>query len=264
MATRRHPEPHGDGSDAGSDLDGAESPADTPTLVWERPEPPSRPTPSPLSRDRIVRAAIALADADGLDAVSLRKVAAVLDAGPMRLYRYLSAKEELLDLMVDEVYGEIDAPEPSGGDWRRDLRSHARRTRAAALRHEWFADLLGGRPHLGPNALANFESSLAALRRAPGFEGIDTVLAAVEAVDAYLVGAVRKEVAELRAERSTGLDEQQWQIAAGPYIGRMLATGRYPTLSEAVVEAAPRDADTVFDTGLTYVLDGIAARLPRP
>ncbi|MFH8981980.1 TetR/AcrR family transcriptional regulator [Streptomyces varsoviensis] len=244
--------------------------AATPTLVWERPEPRSRPKPSLLSRDRIVRAAVELADAGGLDAVSLREVAAALDTGPVRLYRYLSTEEELLDLMVDAVYGEIIAPEPSagpaspGGDWRRDLRSHAHRSRVAALRHEWFADLLGGRPHLGPNALADFEASLAALRRAPGFEGIDTVLAAVDAVDAYLVGAVRKEVAEARAERTTGPDEQQWQAAAGPYIGRMLATGRYPTLSEAVVDAAARDADTVFDTGLTYVLDGIAARLSAP
>ncbi len=255
--------------------------AETPTLVWERPEPPGRPTPSPLSRDRIVAAAIYLADADGLDAVSLRKVAATLDAGPMRLYRYLCTKEEMLDLMVDAVYGEIVAAEPplppeppavpgnstasapSSGGWRRDLRSHAHRTRAAALRHEWFADLLGGRPHLGPNAFANFEAALVALRRDPGFDGIDTVLAAVEAVDAYLVGAVRKEIAELRADRSTGMEEQQWQAAAGPYIGRMLATGRYPTLSEAVVDAAPRDAGTVFDTGLAYVLDGIAARLPQ-
>lgn len=86
-----------------------------PALIWERPEPPSRPTPSPLSRDRIVRAAIELADTDGLEAVSLRKVATALDAGPMRLYRYLSTKEELLDLMVDAVYGEIPAPEPPTG-----------------------------------------------------------------------------------------------------------------------------------------------------
>lgn len=81
-------------------------------LIWERPEPAARSSLSPLSRDRIVRAAIGLADGDGLPAVSLRKVAAALDAGPMRLYRYVDTKEELLDLMVDAVYAEIPLPEP--------------------------------------------------------------------------------------------------------------------------------------------------------
>src|SRR3954447_6031346 len=129
-------------------------------LVWERPEPPNRPTPAPLSRDRIVRVAIGLADADGLDAVSLRKVATALDVGPMRLYGYIASKEELLDLMVNAVHAEI---RPSGDGWREMLRSHAEATRHAAHEHEWLADLLGGRPQLGPQALAAGETVLAAL-----------------------------------------------------------------------------------------------------
>jgi AcrR family transcriptional regulator len=232
-----------------------------PRLVWERPEPPSRPAPSPLSRDRIVRAAIQLADAEGLESVSLRKVAAALDAGPMRLYGYLSTKEELFDLMVDAVYGEIPPPAPDGKDWRDALQSLAHHTRQAALRHEWFADLLGRRPHLGPNALAHLEASLAALDGAPGFDHIDTVMHAIETVNAYLVGAIRKQIAELRAERATGMDERRWQAASAPYLNRMLATGRYPTLARFVQDATHPDADTTFDTGLEYVLDGIAARL---
>ncbi|MDR8407946.1 TetR/AcrR family transcriptional regulator C-terminal domain-containing protein [Nonomuraea sp. 3-1Str] len=234
-----------------------------PTLVWERPEPPARPAPTPLSRDGIVRAAIELADADGLDAVSLRKVAAALDAGPMRLYGYLSTKEELLDLMVDAVYGEMPRPARTGDDWRSALRSLAHGTREAALRHEWFADLLGGRPHLGPNALARLEASLAALDGAPGFDHIDTVQHAVQTVNVYLVGAIRTQVAGLRAERDTGLDERQWQIASGPYLTRMLATGRYPTLARWVHDATHIDADATFEAGLACVLDGIAARLRR-
>ncbi|MBL1100858.1 TetR/AcrR family transcriptional regulator [Streptomyces coffeae] len=245
-------------------MDTEEQPGDgEPTLVWERPEPPGRAALSPLSRDRIVRAAIELADADGLEAVSLRKVAAALEAGPMRLYRYLSTKEELLDLMVDAVYGEIrsNGPEPDTG-WREALRSHAHRVRHAALRHEWFVDLLGGRPHLGPEALGHLEASLAALRGAPGFGGsIDAVLSAVATVNSYVIGAIRQEVADLRAERVSGLNERQWQRSVGPYLERMLATGRYPTLAEVVRDATHPDADTVFDTGLDCVLDGVAARL---
>ena len=94
-------------------------------LVWERPEPPDRPVLAPLSRERIVRAAIQLADADGLVAVSLRKVAAVLDVGPMRLYGYIATKEELLDLMLNAVHAEI---QPAGNDWRQVLRSVAEAT----------------------------------------------------------------------------------------------------------------------------------------
>src|SRR3954469_12726342 len=121
-----------------------------PVLVWERPEPARGPAPSPLSRDAIVRAAIGLADAEGLAAVSLRKVGAALDAGPMRLYGYLSTKEELLELMVDAVYGEMARDAPGDGDWREALRKLARRTARAAADHPWLTDLLGGRPHLGP------------------------------------------------------------------------------------------------------------------
>jgi AcrR family transcriptional regulator len=232
-----------------------------PALVWERPEPPSRPAPSPLSRDGIVRAAIELADADGLDAVSLRKVAAALGAGPMRLYGYLSTKEELLDLMVDAVYGEIPPPEPAGQDWRATLRSLAHRTRHAARRHEWFADLLGGRPHLGPHALAHLEASLAALAGAPVFDDIDAVMDAVRTVNAYLVGAIRGEITERRAERVIGVDEHQWQAASSPYLNRMLATGRYPTLAGAIQDATHLNVDATFDRGLDYLLDGIAAQL---
>ena len=86
--------------------------------VWDRPEPPTRPVP--LDRERIVGAAVALADEGGLEAVSLRKVAARLDAGPMRLYGYISTKQELFDLMVDEVYAEI-LPEEEPGDWREEI-----------------------------------------------------------------------------------------------------------------------------------------------
>src|SRR4051812_5474668 len=100
-----------------------------PALVWERAEPAVRAAPSPLSRDTIVRAAIAMADADGLEAVSLRKVGAALDAGPMRLYGYVDTKEELLELMVDAVYGETAFEAPRDGDWRDALRSSAHYTK---------------------------------------------------------------------------------------------------------------------------------------
>jgi AcrR family transcriptional regulator len=224
-------------------------------LIWERPEPPSRPSPAPLSRELIVRTAVRLADEGGLDEVSLRKVAAALNAGPMRLYGYIETKDELLDLMVDEVYGEITPPDPSA-DWREGLQHVAHGIRDAAKRHEWFIDLLSPRPHQGPHSLAHMESTLATVR----FEDIDQVLSVVGAVMAYVYGAVRGEITELREERSTGMTEEQWQRASGPYMERMLATGRFPTLARVMHESSDRDQAQVFDEGLDYVLDGVAAR----
>lgn len=224
-------------------------------LVWERPEPPNRPVPAPLSRERIIRAAIQLADADGgLPAVSLRKVAAALDVGPMRLYGYIATKEELLDLMVDSVYAEI---RPAGDGWREVLRSLAETTRQAAHQHEWFADLIGGRPQLGPNALARGEAVVAAM---DGID-VDIVMPVVDAVNAYVVGAVRREIAERRAERATGMNEKQWQAAFGPYLERAFATGRFPALSTVIRDAAHLDADQTFRTGLDFLLDGIEAHI---
>lgn len=222
-------------------------------LVWERPEPPNRPVPAPLSRERIVRAAIQLADADGLDAVSLRKVATALDVRPMRLYGYIASKVELLDLMVDAVHAEI---RPVADGWREVLRSLAEATRRAAHEHEWLADLLGGRPQLGPHALATGETVVAAL----GGLGVDAVMPVVAAVNSYVIGAVRREIAERRAERATGMDETRWQAALGPYLERTFATGRFPALATVVRDAAHLDADHTFRIGLDFLLDGIEAR----
>ncbi|MDF5757418.1 TetR/AcrR family transcriptional regulator C-terminal domain-containing protein [Spongiactinospora sp. TRM90649] len=192
--------------------------------------------------------------------MSLREVAAELDARPMRLYGYISTKEELFDLMVDEVNGEI-LPEERSGDWREALSVLAHRTRQAARRHEWPADLLGGRPVLGPNALAVTETTLAAF---DGVADLDTVMRAVETVSAYFTGTIRREITLLRAERATGLSEREWQRASGPHVMRMLATGRFPALARVVHDGTDVDAETTFTTGLEWVLDAVAANLANP
>jgi len=232
-------------------------------LVWDRPAPLKRPVPGPLTRERIVRAAVSLADKQGLEGVSLRKVAARLNVGPMRIYGYTSTKEGLLELMVDAVYGEIAESEPARVDWRDALRSIARRTRAAAKKHVWLVDLLGGRAHLGPNALAHLEGSLAALAGTRGFEDVDTVLQALRTVNAYAIGAIRGEASELRAELQTGMNRSAWQDAAWPYLERVIATGRFPMLAKVVKEAHHPSADAAFETGLEWVIDGIAAALVK-
>jgi len=233
--------------------------------IWERAQPLARPAPSPLSREAIVHAAVALADAEGLAAVSLRNVGAALSSGPMRLYGYLSTKEELLDLMVDAVYGEMERMKPAvSGPWRNALRTIAQRTRRASQKHPWFADLLGGRPHQGPHALAHLEASLATLDTTPGFEDINAVMQAVRALNAYVIGAVRGEAAELQAARQTGMSKAEWQQANGPYIQRMIATGSFPTLEKVVRDADHPTPDAAFEAGLNLLLAGIESSLCRP
>jgi AcrR family transcriptional regulator len=236
---------------------------DEPRTVWERPEPIARPAPVPLSRDAIVRVAIAIADAEGLRAVSLRRVGAALGAGPMRLYGYMSTKDELLDLMVDAIYAEMTPDEAPAGEWRAALGSIARAIRDAATRHPWFVDLNAGRPPRGPNGLAQFERLLAALHAAPGFEDIDVVMQAAAMFIAYVIGAIRRQVGDRRAERESGMDEAESQSATRPYIQRMIATGTLPTLAKVVRDATRPPADVVFEQGLAWVLDGIAVHVAR-
>ncbi|MEV4754598.1 TetR/AcrR family transcriptional regulator C-terminal domain-containing protein [Micromonospora sp. NPDC049559] len=230
-----------------------------PLPVWERPEPQPRAAPVPLSRAKIAATAIRLADAHGLDGLSVRKIAKELGVGPMRLYDYVTNRSELLDLMVDAVYAQI-AQADRHSDWRATVLAIVHRTRDAALDHEWFVDLLGARPHLGPHALAVGESTAAALSQAPGLRGVDELQRALGALNAFIVGALRREVTERRTARSTGTDVSAWQAALGPYLTRMLETGRYPTIARLVIDGAHLDAEETFHHNLVTVLDGITAR----
>ncbi|MFF5054840.1 TetR/AcrR family transcriptional regulator C-terminal domain-containing protein [Micromonospora sp. NPDC000663] len=224
--------------------------------VWERPEPQPRAVPVPLSREKIAAAAIRLADARGLDGLSIRKIAKELGVGPMRLYDYVLNRSELLDLMVDVVYARI-AEVDQHQEWRATVLAIAHATRRAALDHEWFSDLLGARPHLGPHALAVGEATAAALSRSPRVRDVGDLQRALGALNGFLVGAIRREVTERRTARSTGTDEAAWQASLGPYLTRMLETGRYPTIARLVIDGSHLDAEETFSHNLTTVLDGI-------
>lgn len=235
--------------------------------IWERPEPRPRAAPIALSRHLIATAAIRLADAGGLDGVSVRKIATDLGVAPMRLYDYFTGKHELLDLMVDAIYAEIaEATSRPHEDWRDAARAIAEATRAAALAHEWFADLLGGRPRLSPHALAVGELTAAALNRAPGIRDINHLQRATATLNAFLIGAIRTEVAERRAAQSTGADKESWRSQLGPYLQRMLDTGRYPTIATLVHDAPHHTPEDAFTQNLATVLDAFLAppRQPPP
>src|ERR1022692_2691418 len=152
-----------------------------------------------LSRDEIVQAAMALADAEGAGAVNMRRIAKEIGVGAMSLYWHVTDKEQLLDLMLDAVEGEDGTAELSG-DWREDLARIARQKRRALLRHPWVADFMSGRPPYGPNALLQIERSLAVLDDLS--LGTRTALQILMTIDTFVTGSVLHELREIRVEQT--------------------------------------------------------------
>ena len=222
--------------------------------VWSRPRPqPRRQAPSV---ERIVERAVAIADAEGMAAVSMRRVSADLGSGTASLYRYVRNRDELVELMVDAVQP-VDRIEPTG-DWRADLTAVARSRRAALLRHPWLVAELTGRPVLGPNSLRRLDTALgAASALTPditlAFEVVGTVLA-------HVLGAVSAELAEEQAGRRSGLTEAQWRQTVSPYLREVVESGEYPHLTRAVLGSDDPTAEERFEFGLGCVLDGVASR----
>ena len=223
-----------------------------------------------LSRAEIVSTAIAVADAEGPDAISMRRIARELDAGAMSLYWYLGSKEELLDLMLESIEAEIEPPEPSG-DWRADLRAFARRTRAAMSRHRWALEFIGSRPPSGPNDARNLERLLSL------FDGLalDDARLSMDifgTVATYVLGAVMREAQEMRGEQDraqaeANLTEEEIRAERERYYQWFEASGRYPRITRLMESGVdpddPATRDERFEFGLDCVLDGIAARLER-
>jgi AcrR family transcriptional regulator len=222
-----------------------------------------------LSRAEIVATAIAVADAEGPDAISMRRIARELHAGAMSLYWHVGSKEELLDLMLESIEAEVEVPEPSG-DWRADLRAFARRARAGMLKHRWAMEFLGGRPPSGPNDAQNLERLLGMLDGT----GLDAEMTMdiLGTLVTYVMGAVIREAQEIRGERDRELAEADLtadDLEAGRERFRKWfeASGRYPRIAR-MMEAGidpddPETRDERFEFGLDCVLDGIAARLQR-
>lgn len=237
-------------------------PAKAPRLtgpVWTRqPEP----EPQRLTLEAILTTAIHLADTKGLDAVTIRRVAAELNARPMSLYSFFSRKDDLVDLMLDKVIGEARVPNLPP-DWQEALRAIAHGTRNLGLNHPWVMVLLSRRPALGPNRIRNVEQSLAAVSGL----GIDIgrLRALLLAVDTYTIGATAMAVAAKHMQQRDGLTDAEWQAAAEAYLGRLTETGDFPHLRQLGNPTSMwrSDLGDVFDDGLNWLLAGFAATLPE-
>lgn len=220
-----------------------------------------------LKVDDIVTAAVAVADAEGKDAVSMRRIARELDVGTMSLYWYVASVEELHRLMLERVQAEAEAPEPSG-DWRADLRGYARTMRAALLRHPWAIDYISIGPPSGPNDARNADRLMGAL------EGLGLDIIAITRVlltfGTYVTGAVLREIQEIRwqraaAEATAGMTAGDIEEFIDQYKCRIRESGRYPRLARfldaGVDPDSPQTRDERFEFGLDCMLDGIAARV---
>lgn len=231
-------------------------------LLWGRRERPARgPKPS-LSLDRIVTAAIKVADAEGLGALSMRRVAAELGVGTMSLYRYVPGKDELLDLMLDKVSDPGDTVDRVEGlDWRGVLETTARGTWELYVAHPWLLQVNWARPALGPNSLAAVEL----VQR--GLDGIglsdqERVMVMI-VVDSFVTGTARTYVHALSAAEDTGVSDEEWWATQEPVLTEAMAMGSYPTLAGMAEDAFGASHEQIFEFGLQRLLDGIAGFIAR-
>jgi AcrR family transcriptional regulator len=236
-------------------------PARSLALLWGSHSKPGR---SGLTIAAIVAAAIELADADGLEAVSMRQVAVRLGAGTMSLYTHVPGKGELTELMIDTVYSQlyadVDEPSRQPGGWREGLRFIAARNWDLFQNHPWLLQLAGLRPVLGPHASLKYEAELRPL------EGIglsdlemDAVLTLVLT---HVEGTARAQAGMTQVQRETGMTDAEWWLAVAPVFDKVAAGASFPVGSRVgqaagMAHQAAANPAHAFSFGLERILDGV-------
>ncbi|WP_280236636.1 TetR/AcrR family transcriptional regulator C-terminal domain-containing protein [Nocardia cyriacigeorgica] len=229
--------------------------------IWERLDQPPTSARVPLSHDRIALAAIELADAEGLGAVSMRRLAEHLGVATMAPYRYISGKDDLFELMVDMAHADIDLPAASEG-WKHVLRAYADQVRAVTLRHPWLVQIYARLPGVLTPRMADISEQ--ALSSMTGLDvDVDAKMAILATVTAFTHGAAAAEVAQHQLMGRQGWDsDDDVRSAYHPYMAQLTGAGRYPALADYLVNGSNNDtAAWQFDFGLDCVLDGIGATL---
>ncbi|MDT7800674.1 MAG: hypothetical protein QOI78_4107 [Actinomycetota bacterium] len=241
--------------------DGGTDPRRAIELLWGVSGPPRRGPKPKLTTADVVRAGITLADADSLDAVTIRHVAEHLGVSPMSLYTYVPGRDELLELMIDHVRGELPVPEPGLG-WRAALTAIAEAAWAHFHRHPWLLEAATTRSVVGPNSFAKYEHEL----RAIDGIGLDDVEmdSVITIVNGLVRATARTSVDAARLVRASGLTDAQWWERAAPVLAGIPAAdaANYPLASRVGQAAgethnAASDAAHSFRFGLARVLDGI-------
>jgi AcrR family transcriptional regulator len=235
--------------------------------LWNLRVPSGRGPKQGLTVDGIAEAGVALADAGGLEAVSMRRVADRLGVGTMSLYTYVPGKQELLEVMLDRVYGEPDGPVTHADGWRAALEAHARTDWELYQRHPWVL-ATHVRAVLGPNELDRYER---ALQRVDGIGLTGREMSAVASLVGGYVASAAGVVAEARsAPERTGLTDDEWWTARSAILDQIWDPERWPVATRIDTEGGfegdgpttsylENEALTDFEFGLQRVLDGIEA-----
>jgi AcrR family transcriptional regulator len=225
--------------------------------IWELPEHGERGPKARYSRSAIAAAAVALADAEGLDAVTMRRMAAELSLGTMSLYNYVPTKDHLVQLMIDEVGTEYRFPAEPPGDIRQAVVDLARQGRDITQRHPWLPRAVSTRPPvMGPTALRYVDYFLGLLSGT----GVDTAakMELLGLVNGFAInyGGMQAALAEERTR--TGVTAEQQAAAQVSQLVAAAGSGRYPNLTAALAGPAPpgRDADEIFDSVISRLIDG--------
>jgi AcrR family transcriptional regulator len=242
------------------------------TLLWGLGDAPGRGPKPGLSVAAITDAAIALADAEGLGALSMRRVAEQLGKSPMSLYTYVPGKAELLDLMLDRVLGELPKEYPAEAGWRAAVETAARTSWAFYQRHSWVLQVSGGRAALGPHEFDFYESQLRPFDGL-GLTGVEVARAA-GVLMSFVRGSAKAVSDAAAAEQATGISDDEWWNARAPFFEELPAEmwpERYPTLTRLQAEHAfdqldrpdettsylVQEALDIFEFGLQRLLDGL-------
>jgi AcrR family transcriptional regulator len=242
-------------------------PARTLALLWGQHTRPGR---SGLTVRGVVTAAVEIADTEGLEAATMRRVAERLGAGTMSLYTHVPGRTELVELMVDtvlgELYADVDEPARQGG-WRAGMEFVAERNWQLHERHPWLLQATSGRPTLGPHALLKYEAELRPLDGA-GLSDVemDSVLTLVLT---HVEGVARVRANQALAQRRTGQTEEEWWTATAPALERVLDPAAFPVATRVGQAAgeqhqAAADPAHAFRFGLDRILAGVEELMRRP
>jgi AcrR family transcriptional regulator len=229
-------------------------------LLWGTKPPTGRGRKPGMTVERIVATAIELADQEGLDGLSMRRVADALGVGTMSLYRYLPAKAELLELMADAVMGESALPEPHPDGWRAGLEAFARASLEGYQRHPWLLTMSLTRGLMGPSQTAQLDSLLRVIAGTGLTNG--ELMATVGLIISYVQGRARQLSDAAGAEQRTGVTDAQFWTEFAPLLDPHLSADRFPTLA-GVWQDEELEWPDEFDFGLQRVLDGIEAYVEK-
>lgn len=230
-------------------------------LLWSGATPATRGPKPKFSLDDIVQAGILVADAEGLESLSMRRVASRLGVGAMSIYTYVPGRSELLELMIDAVYAEHHRPD-STAPWRHRVEFLVRERWQLFTRHPWLLDYNMNRLPLGPNVL-DAEEALYAAVRAAGLRGTD-VVAVTNLILWQVVGAARSQITDAAEERHTGTSSEAYWISRVSFWVTYFDPDRFPTMAE-IWELGGFDDEAGYDAvrGIARLLDAIEVMISR-